>query len=152
MTERSHGISEFLRFCVVGTIGFAVDASVLYACAPFVGWLVGRLISFLAAASTTWWLNRHHTFVSQRNDLTLTETGLEYFKYLFSMLAGGTVNYACYASTIYLLDGPGIALLGVAIGSVAGLGVNYSLARLVVFKRSKVTLNIPDSKPSRCNH
>jgi putative flippase GtrA len=139
MTQRSRGTSEFLRFGIVGTIGFAVDASVLYACAPFVGWLAGRLISFLAAASTTWWLNRRHTFTGHRNDLTLAETGLEYCRYLLSMLAGGAVNYACYVGTLHWLEGPGTALLGVAIGSVAGLGVNYSLARLVVFKRSKVT-------------
>jgi putative flippase GtrA len=140
MKARARGTSEFLRFSVVGTIGFAVDASVLYACAPFAGWLFGRLISFISAASTTWWLNRRHTFAAHSNALTATQTGLEYLRYLVSMLAGGAVNYACYASTLYWLDGPGTALIGVAMGSVAGLGVNFSLARLVVFKRSKATL------------
>ncbi len=139
MTQRSRGASEFLRFGVVGTIGFAVDASVLYACAPIAGWLAGRLISFLAAASTTWWLNRRHTFTGRRKDLSLVETAREYFQYLLSMLAGGAVNYACYVGTLYCLDGPGTALLGVAIGSVAGMGVNFTLARLLVFKRPKAT-------------
>ena len=56
---------EFLSFAVVGTIGFVVDLGVLYVVAPTLGWYGGRVLSFLAAASVTWALNRRFTFAGR---------------------------------------------------------------------------------------
>jgi putative flippase GtrA len=56
--------AEFIKFSVIGTLGFLVDATILHVMvtAAGLGLYVSRLISYLGAATTTWFLNRHFTF------------------------------------------------------------------------------------------
>ena len=60
----SFGRSQFLRFALVGVAGYLVDATVLTVLveAANVDRYSARAVSFICAASTTWWLNRHFTF------------------------------------------------------------------------------------------
>ena len=153
---------EFLRFCVAGTIGFAVDTAVLYALAPVLGWYGARVLSFWAAVATTWWINRSYTFVPQPGPPPATAaaatsaaaTGAnplarpgqrvgparsalaaEFARYAVSMLGGAAVNYACYAAVMATAPAHRLTpLLGVAVGCIAGMVVNYAAARLVVFR------------------
>lgn len=122
---------EFLSFAVVGTIGFVVDLGVLYLVAPALGWYGGRVVSFIAAATATWILNRHYTFGHRRSEASLAR---EYARYLLTMLGGALVNYAAYALTLHWLGGPLAPALGVAVGSCAGLAVNFLTARFLVFR------------------
>lgn len=124
--------SRFLRFCLVGTAGFFVDAGVLQALvtlgamSPF----VARIGSFLAAATFTWWLNRGFTF-----GVGEAPTRGEWARYVTAMTLGALVNYAAFAAT--LLSLPFAARqpwIGVAVGSVAGLVVNYLTSRGFVFR------------------
>jgi len=61
---RLEELTRFLRFALVGTIGFVVDASVLRLVVAIfaINLYAGRLVSFLAAATVTWLLNRTFTF------------------------------------------------------------------------------------------
>lgn len=118
-----------MRFCVVGAIGFVVDVTVLYGLSNLLGWHAARLASFLCAATTTWMLNRRLTFSGRRSHARMHE----YLRYLVSMLGGGLVNYLVYLVTLHGLAGRYAPASGVAIGSLAGLLVNYLLARYVVF-------------------
>lgn len=129
---KSYG--AFFRFCIAGGIGFVVDIAVLYVLAPLLGWYVARAGSFLAAASVTWWLNRRFTFALLPRH-SKQPVWLEYLQYLASMLVGGTVNYLVYASVIYGVHSVFAPVLGVALGSVAGLIFNYLAARHFVFRR-----------------
>lgn len=122
---------EFLSFAVVGTIGFVVDLGVLYVVAPALGWYGGRVLSFLAAASVTWALNRRFTFAGRHSGASI---GREYLRYLLTMLGGALVNYGAYVLTLHWLGGPLAPALGVALGSCAGLAVNFLTARFLVFK------------------
>ena len=143
---RAKGLQQFLRFGVVGAVGFVVDAGMLYASAPVLGWYGARVLSFLTAATATWFLNRRFTFVdvaaTEASPSTATKTaapksvGRQYTQYLLSMLLGGCVNYAVYAATLHWIHVPYAALLGVALGSCAGLGVNYVTASRFVFLAS----------------
>lgn len=126
-------LPRFLQFCIVGGLGFVVDLAVLYATAWALGWYAARVVSFIAAASFTWWLNRRYTFAAEVQQGTALR---QYLGYMASMLAGATLNYAAYAATLHWFDGPGKAALGVALGSCAGLVANYLSARHLVFKRS----------------
>ncbi len=126
--------SEFLRFCVAGVAGLVVDIAVLYVLAPLLGWYVARAGSFVAAASVTWWLNRRFT-LTLRPDHAQKPVWLEYFQYLASMLVGGAVNYLAYASVVYGVLSVFAPMLGVALGSIAGLIFNYLAARHLVFRR-----------------
>lgn len=121
---------EFLSFAVVGAIGFVVDLGVLYLAAPTLGWYGGRVVSFLAAATVTWALNRHFTFAERRSNSSIAR---EYLRYLLTMVGGALVNYAAYVFTLHSLGGPLAPALGVALGSGAGLAVNFLTARFLVF-------------------
>lgn len=126
---------QFLLFCVAGVIGLVVDTAVLYALAPWMGWYAARVISFLAAATATWLVNRRYAFsehASPYNDLALILR--EYVRYLGSMLVGGLANYATYAVIITWLKTPWAGFLGVAAGSIAGLTLNFASARYLVFR------------------
>ena len=134
---------QFLFFCVAGVAGVAgllVDMSVLYATAPLLGWYGARVLSFLTAATATWWLNRRYTFVtpvSLPHARKPTPVLRQYFHYLLSMLLGGCVNYAAYVATLQWVHLPGSALLGVALGSCAGLCFNFLTARYLVFRTDR---------------
>lgn len=119
----------FLRFCAVGAIGFVVDVAALYALSDLLGWYGARLASFLCAATITWMLNRRITFADDRSDGRMHE----YLRYLASMLGGGLVNYLVYLVALHGLEGPYAPAVGVALGSLVGLLVNYLLARHIVF-------------------
>jgi len=123
---------EFLSFAAVGAIGLVVDVVVLYLLAPLLGWYVARVVSFLAAATTTWAFNRRYTFAARVS----AEGSIwrEYLGYLATMLAGAVLNYGAYVLTLHWIEGRWAAALGVAIGSIAGMGANFLSARYLVFR------------------
>ncbi|MCS4510487.1 GtrA family protein [Xylophilus ampelinus] len=127
-------LRQFLIFCAVGTLGFVVDAAVLYALAPWLGWYGGRVLSFWAAATTTWLFNRHFTFPGTRATGSGSGIWREYGKYLVTMLGGAALNYGAYVAVLHWYHGPYAALIGVAAGSIAGLVANFASARYVVFR------------------
>ena len=120
---------QFLSFAVVGAIGFVVDVAVLYLMAPLLGWYGARVLSFLAAATATWSLNRRYTF--RRSEASVLR---EYLGYLVTMLGGAVVNYGAYVLVLHWATGPWAPAAGVALGSCAGLVVNFLSARYLVFR------------------
>lgn len=125
---------EFLTFGAVGVAGLAVDVAVLYLLAPWLGWYVARALSFVAAATTTWALNRRYTFTTRHAGTPLAR---EYLRYLLTMLGGAAVNYGVYVVTLHWLAGPWAPALGVALGSCAGLALNFLSARHLVFRKQR---------------
>ncbi|KLN58234.1 GtrA family protein [Variovorax paradoxus] len=123
---------QFLSFAVVGVIGLVVDVAVLYLMAPLLGWYGARVVSFLTAATTTWAFNRRYTFAARAS----AEGAIwrEYLGYLVTMLAGAVLNYGAYVLTLHWVEGRWAAALGVAIGSIAGMGANFLSARYLVFR------------------
>ena len=96
------------------------------------GLYYGRLLSFICAVLTTWVLNRHLTFSKRASGLSLTH---EFSRYLGLMLGGGVVNYVSYALLVYFVEFVAQQpVWGVAVGSVAGMMVNYLLARFFIFR------------------
>ncbi|MDQ0588622.1 GtrA family protein [Variovorax paradoxus] len=122
---------QFLSFAVVGAIGFVVDVAVLYLVAPLLGWYGARVLSFLAAATATWALNRRYTFKARDANASVLR---EYLGYLVTMLGGAVVNYGAYVLVLHWASGAWAPAAGVALGSCAGLAVNFLSARYLVFK------------------
>ncbi len=125
-------MTRFLRFCVVGVIGLGVDIAVLTLAVKLLGTgpYLGRVLSYLAAATATWALNRRWTFAVAR------ATGLhrEWAHYLTLNAVGAAVNYAVYAlGVLYLPLVREQLWLGVAAGSIAGMLLNYTAMRLWIF-------------------
>ncbi|VWX59244.1 GtrA family protein [Burkholderiales bacterium 8X] len=126
---------EFLSFALVGVVGFAVDLGVLYLFAPVFGWYGARVVSFVAASTATWLLNRRFTFAERSRQGSLLR---EYLGYVLGMLGGATVNYAVYVLVLHTVDNDSWApALGVALGSCSGLAVNFLAARYLVFGARK---------------
>jgi len=123
---------EFLRFGTVGGIGFVVDTAVLYgALALGAGLYLGRAISYVMAASTTWALNRAWTFRGRGSG----PAGQQWALFVVVNLGGFVLNYGTYAVLVTYV--PLVAahpVLGVAAGSVAGMFSNFFLSRRLVFR------------------
>ncbi len=128
-----HVSRQFLRFCIVGTIGFVVDAGSLYLIMATTGAgpYLARLFSFMMAASATWILNRTYTFQVSRREPIL----LEWLRYLGYASVGGTINYGAYAFSLLSFEAARAhPVIGVAVGSVAGLAFNFLATRYLVFR------------------
>ena len=130
--ERAAVAQEFLRFGVVGTIGFLVDSGVLYGMIWLgAGLYLGRAISYVAAATATWALNRVWTFRGRGGGPVHRQWAL----FVAVNLLGFALNYGTYAVLVATV--PVVAahpVLGVAAGSIAGMFTNFALSRRVVFK------------------
>ncbi len=119
---------------MVGAAGFCVDAATLHLAVHEIdaGLYGGRVISYLAAATFTWVLNRRYTFSAQRDRNRIRE----YVKFLCANAAGGVLNYAVYALLIHGFETARLwPIIGVAAGSTAGLISNFILSRRLVFSR-----------------
>jgi putative flippase GtrA len=123
---------ELLSFGVVGVIGYAVDVTVLYLLAPLMGPYAARVVSFLAAATTTWAFNRRYTFAARVS--AGGSIWREYLGYLVTMSAGAVLNYGAYALTLHWIEGRGALAIAVAVGSLAGMTVNFLSARYLIFR------------------
>lgn len=127
---------QFLRFALVGAVGFFVDAGVLQIAVRQIGSdpYVGRVLSFLAAASATWILNRRYTF-APTGDIGLHR---EWLQYVSLMVTGGAVNYLVYALCVMSSElVRKYLVLGVAMGSISGLVFNYASSKYMLFERGR---------------
>jgi putative flippase GtrA len=128
---------EFLGFGVVGAIGFAVDASTLaMMLVAGAGVLWGRAVSYVAAASCTWALNRRWTFHDRSS-----RRARQWVRFLAVNSFGGAVNYGVYTLLVLHLDGSSMILpvIAVAVGSICGLAINFFLSKHVVFEEAVTT-------------
>ena len=82
-------ITKFIKFGVVGASGMVVDFGVLYLMRDVVGLpdLWANTISFTAAATSNYFLNRIWTFRSRER-----QVGVEYLKFLAVSVVGLGVN------------------------------------------------------------
>lgn len=124
--------SRFLRFSLVGVGGFIVDGGVLLLAIPALGPYWGRLLSFICAVIFTWALNRHFTFESVSDHKNPRR---ELGQYFMAMIVGGSANYGVYAGLVYFVELVAQwPIIGVGVGSIVGLAINYSLAKNWIFK------------------
>jgi putative flippase GtrA len=131
LARRSLG--QFLRFGLVGTAGFVVDAAALTAAMAWLGLgpYGGRVVSYLAAVTFTWAMNRRFTFAGADPRRGTAQWG----RFVAANGVGALVNYGTYAALVASV--PLVAtrpVLGVAVGSVAGLVFNFTLSKLWVFR------------------
>jgi len=127
-------VHQFLRFGLVGIAGFIVDAGTLHlAIGLGLGLYLSRVFSYLAAVFTTWVLNRRFTFAVDAGTNRLSEFG----RFAFSQLAGAAVNIGLYSVLVTVVPWIGIhPVVAVAAGSLAGMTLNFVVARRYVFARA----------------
>lgn len=126
---------EVLSFGLVGVVGYFADVLVTMTLAGFLGVYVARIPAFIAAATTTWVLNRKYTFKNNPSSRGLL---IEYLHYLATMTLGLITNYLTYALVVGLLGG-GVRIvpIAVAVGSLAGMAVNFVGAKKLIYKEKK---------------
>jgi putative flippase GtrA len=132
---------ELYRFGVVGTVGFVIDASVLQILVSWfgVGLLIGRVFSYLAAATVAWSLHRVYTF---REQLSLPDNGStssralidQWFRFILTNGIGASLNYGIYAVCVLSSDScRAYPVIGVATGSVVAMVFNFAISKRFVF-------------------
>ncbi len=126
---------QLLFFGIAGVVGYGIDASITTLLHPYLGVYAARIPAFIAAATATWFINRSLTFGKH----TSRHTSLfrEYTHYLLLMVAGLVVNYGAYVVSIMLVGNiPHAVLICVAIGSLAGMLVNFVVSKKFIFTNS----------------
>jgi putative flippase GtrA len=126
------GISEdFIRFGTVGTFGFCLDTTTIYALRTFVGLYAAGVAGYLISASANWALNRAWTFQHQSHEPHL----LQWPKFLAANAIGFVINRGLFFILISIStlcrQQPVLAVLA---GTMTGLGFNYFLSKRFVFR------------------
>jgi putative flippase GtrA len=136
LLARLLALPRILRFAFVGGIGFLVDSGVLYVAiyALQIGPYWGRVLSYLLGATSTWYFNRAITCQDARGG----HKGKEWLIFVSCSLVAFGVNYLVYTSFLWLAGrNLWTPLVGVGLGSIAGLAVNYPASRYLVFRERR---------------
>jgi putative flippase GtrA len=131
-SARSIRPRQLLVFGAVGMLAFLVDAGVLHlAIRAGFGLHLGRLLSYLCAVTVSWDFNRRFTFSQSATPATLSN----WLRFAVSQLSGAAVNLGCYFLLIHVSRTvQHFPAIGVAAGSVAGMALNFSVAKSYVFR------------------
>lgn len=130
---------QFVQFTAVGGVGLFVDMGALWVALQILALdaYAGRVFSYLVAATFTWVCNRAITFKSARPGGLLGQ----WARYLMANAFGAVVNFAIYALVVRnfrawfpSLEPSLIPYVGVALGSAAGLIVNFTASKRFVFR------------------
>jgi putative flippase GtrA len=122
---------EFIRFGTVGFGGFLVDTSVVYGLRFWLGLYGAGLVSFVAAASFTWAVNRVWTFRGRGGGSLIRQ----WLHFMAANALGFTLNRGTYFILVAFVpvcaSNPVLAILA---GVAAGMLVNFHLSRKLVFR------------------
>lgn len=128
---RTEVTGQFLRFGMVGAVGFLFDTATVYALRGLLGLYGAGIVAYLVAASANWVMNRHWTFRGHGSG----PAHHQWARYLLTNIAGFVLNRGTYAAlvTVFAICAAQ-PVLAVAAGAIAGMGVNFTLSRQVVFR------------------
>ncbi len=122
---------RFLKFAVVGTLGFVWDTATVYAASPWIGLYAAGLVAYLVACTLNWLLNRLWTFRDHEHGGAVRQWAL----FVASNAGGFVLNRGTFfalVATVPLCRG--YPVLAVAAGSLAGMSANFTMASRVVFR------------------
>lgn len=130
--ERTRALEQFVSFGLVGFAGLAVDLTCVYGLRRTVNLYVAGVVGYVFAATATWALNRTFTF---RAHVSRVPMWRQWVSFLAANTAGFILNRGTYAVLIASFQSaaaqPGIAVFA---GAVAGMAVNFTLSRRMVFR------------------
>jgi putative flippase GtrA len=122
-------------FAVVGAIGFLIDASILTLLMTGVGLdhYTARAISFTAAVTSTWYMNRRWVFDRQ----SVKMSGREYATYVVVQVIGAMINLLVFVAAIELIENlRNNPVIPLAMGAGVALLFNYGASSRFVFDES----------------
>lgn len=125
--------NKYIKFALVGGIGFIVDLTAMILFSAIVPLFIARLAAFFIAVNSNWLLNRNFTFKQQKSEITLFQ---EWSKFLCSSCFGAIPNLLCYWLLVTGLSLTGsTAIAAIVPGIIFGMIINYLLADRWVFSK-----------------
>ena len=136
-------VRQFARFFVTGTMGFILDATMVFLLVALgVGPILARFFSLPIAYAATWFTNRYWTFAAKKSDKKVTE----FARYTAVQLTGASVNFGVYSILLLTFDVlRDFLIVPLVAGSIAGMFITYFGSALFVF-RGTDTENPPPLK------
>ncbi len=128
-------VKQALSFWLIGLVGFAVDASVLYFLRIVfdADLFAARLFSLAAAMSVSWFLNRNFTFLGENDRGAFSE----WLYYLSVNSVGAGINYFLFMylamSNAYLKE---YLIIPLAVASAFAFVVNFLLSKFLIFRHA----------------
>ena len=125
-------MKHFLRFCVVGAIGFVIDGGILALLTQGLGLgpILARVFSFSVAVFGTWLLNRSWAF----RDRPQTGIVREFIEYVTAQGLGLIINFGGYAALVLYAPYPfNYPLLALCIATGVSLVFNFIALNRFVF-------------------
>lgn len=122
---------QFLMFGSVGIAGFLADTATVYTFRYSLGLYGAGVLAYGVAASLNWLLNRLWTFRGQGSG----PAHRQWARFLLVNLGGFVLNRGTYAALVTFV--PLCAaqpVYAVAAGAIAGMFLNFSLSRTMVFR------------------
>lgn len=124
--------AEFFRFGLVGGVGYVADTATVYALKGLIGPGPAGMPSFLVAVTVTWALNRSWTWRGRGRG----GSRLRQWAHFVAVSSPGLLlNRSVYEFLVY--SAPVCAthpFLATAAGTMAGMFVNFSLSRRLIFR------------------
>lgn len=124
-------VVQFLMFGCVGTVGFLADTATVYALRYSLGLYGAGAVAYGSGATVTWLLNRLWTFRGKGSG----PAHRQWARFLLVNTGGFVLNRGTYAALVTFV--PVCAaepVLAVAAGALAGMFLNFSLSRAMVFR------------------
>ncbi len=149
-------LQRFLKFCVVGSLGFLWDTGAVYGLRPIIGLTAATLVAYFIAATLNWLLNSLWTF---RGIGHHSHPVLQWLRFLSANSLGFFLNRGTVYTLFYAF--PLCArypVLALACGSFAGLIANFNLSQKMVFREkppvsalelAEMTVEIPPPDHTR---
>ena len=131
---RSH---PSIKFALVGGSGFLVDLSTLLFFHEFIqlDLLVSRVLAFIAAVTSNWFLNRIFTFSHIPKS---AKKAHEWLRFFISALLAAIPNIGIFYFLMqFLPESRGMIVFAMSCGILAGYYSNYRLATAWVFNLEK---------------
>ncbi len=122
---------QFLRFAIIGTLGFVWDTLVVYALRGVMGLYAAGMVSYVVAGSMNWLLNRIWTY----RHLSHGAMHRQLVMFLLANSVGLVLNRGLFV--VLVATEPlcrSYPVLPVAAGGLAGMFVNFFLSRRLVFR------------------
>ncbi|TCS62972.1 GtrA family protein [Varunaivibrio sulfuroxidans] len=126
--------SSLVMYIVVGGVGFVIDGGIMSALHGFWSWspMAARAVSFPAAVSATWMLNRHWTF--GRGGVIAPRR--RYGPYVAVQVIGALINLGVFALAVRLSEPlAAYPIMALAVAAVPALGFTYGASRFFVFRQ-----------------
>ena len=120
--------TSFAWFVLAGVVGFAIDATILSFLMGPAAWepLPARTVSFAAAVTATWLINRHRAFAGRPRP----DTARELAGYFAIQTIGAAINFGIFL--LCLTAWPrltAVPVVPLAIGSAFALFFNFAVTR-----------------------